>query len=413
MLTPVILLVGHPRRLLHADRGRRRSPCSTPSCLAIVRLPRLALARTCRESSSHVARTHRHDPVHRRHRRSWRPGCSPSMGCRCRSPSCLGHVAVGPTGGHGDDLRLPRRRRHVHGRDRGDVHPDPGAAAGRGDRSVSIPMHFLVVMVITLTLGLRHAAGRRLPVRRRPGGEHEHRTRRQGVDAAVLRPRRLDPGDDRVPATHLRSAADPRLPLISTQETTMFLGKEIRLNRLLNQRTGRLMAVMLDHPITRDVMPGLVDIRSHHGEGRGRAARCHHDAQGHRREGVRSACARRRRPCVADPQIDRLLRDVPSPLRHAGRRGLRGRALRRRRHRGRRHRRRPRAGAAAVASRSHLRRGGVGRHAARRPHVPQGFDDQESKRRRSRRLRGSRRRRTRRRRDQDASGPARPNPSRR
>jgi DhnA family fructose-bisphosphate aldolase class Ia len=42
----------------------------------------------------------------------------------------------------------------------------------------------------------------------------------------------------------------------------MFLGKEIRLNRLLNQRTGRLMAVMLDHPITRDVMPGLVDIRS-------------------------------------------------------------------------------------------------------------------------------------------------------
>ena len=42
----------------------------------------------------------------------------------------------------------------------------------------------------------------------------------------------------------------------------MFLGKEIRLNRLLNQRTGRLMAVMLDHPITRDVLPGLVDIRS-------------------------------------------------------------------------------------------------------------------------------------------------------
>ncbi len=42
----------------------------------------------------------------------------------------------------------------------------------------------------------------------------------------------------------------------------MFLGKEIRLNRLFNQKTGRLMAVMLDHPITRDVMPGLVDIRT-------------------------------------------------------------------------------------------------------------------------------------------------------
>jgi DhnA family fructose-bisphosphate aldolase class Ia len=42
----------------------------------------------------------------------------------------------------------------------------------------------------------------------------------------------------------------------------MFLGKEIRLNRLFNPKTGRLMAVMLDHPITRDVLPGLVDIRS-------------------------------------------------------------------------------------------------------------------------------------------------------
>ena len=42
----------------------------------------------------------------------------------------------------------------------------------------------------------------------------------------------------------------------------MFLGKEIRLNRLFNSKSGRLMAVMLDHPITRDVMPGLVDIRS-------------------------------------------------------------------------------------------------------------------------------------------------------
>lgn len=42
----------------------------------------------------------------------------------------------------------------------------------------------------------------------------------------------------------------------------MFLGKDIRLNRLFNQRTGRLMAVMLDHPITRDVMPGLIDIRT-------------------------------------------------------------------------------------------------------------------------------------------------------
>lgn len=42
----------------------------------------------------------------------------------------------------------------------------------------------------------------------------------------------------------------------------MFLGKEIRLQRLLNPKTGRLMAVMVDHPITRGVLPGLVDIRT-------------------------------------------------------------------------------------------------------------------------------------------------------
>ena len=42
----------------------------------------------------------------------------------------------------------------------------------------------------------------------------------------------------------------------------MFLGKKIRLNRLLNPKTGRLMAVMVDHPITRGVLPGLVDIRT-------------------------------------------------------------------------------------------------------------------------------------------------------
>jgi len=40
----------------------------------------------------------------------------------------------------------------------------------------------------------------------------------------------------------------------------MFLGKQIRLKRLFNP-DGRLMAVMMDHPITRGVLPGLVDVR--------------------------------------------------------------------------------------------------------------------------------------------------------
>lgn len=39
----------------------------------------------------------------------------------------------------------------------------------------------------------------------------------------------------------------------------MFLGKQVRLNRLLGP-SGRLLAIMLDHPITRGMMPGLEDI---------------------------------------------------------------------------------------------------------------------------------------------------------
>lgn len=42
----------------------------------------------------------------------------------------------------------------------------------------------------------------------------------------------------------------------------MFLGKEIRLSRLLNRKSGRMLAITVDHPITRGIMPGLVDIRT-------------------------------------------------------------------------------------------------------------------------------------------------------
>jgi fructose-bisphosphate aldolase, class I len=41
----------------------------------------------------------------------------------------------------------------------------------------------------------------------------------------------------------------------------MFLGKEVRLKRLLG-KSGRLLAITMDHPITRDLMPGLEDIRT-------------------------------------------------------------------------------------------------------------------------------------------------------
>ena len=40
----------------------------------------------------------------------------------------------------------------------------------------------------------------------------------------------------------------------------MNLGKEIRMARLLNKKSNRLLAITLDHPITRGVLPGLVDI---------------------------------------------------------------------------------------------------------------------------------------------------------
>lgn len=42
----------------------------------------------------------------------------------------------------------------------------------------------------------------------------------------------------------------------------MFLGKEIRLSRLLNRKSGRMLAITVDHPITRGIMPGLIDIRT-------------------------------------------------------------------------------------------------------------------------------------------------------
>lgn len=41
----------------------------------------------------------------------------------------------------------------------------------------------------------------------------------------------------------------------------MFVGKEVRLKRLLGP-SGRLLAITIDHPITRGMLPGLVDIHS-------------------------------------------------------------------------------------------------------------------------------------------------------
>lgn len=40
----------------------------------------------------------------------------------------------------------------------------------------------------------------------------------------------------------------------------MFLGKSIRLKRLFNAQSGRLLAITVDHPITRGILPGLVNI---------------------------------------------------------------------------------------------------------------------------------------------------------
>ncbi len=42
----------------------------------------------------------------------------------------------------------------------------------------------------------------------------------------------------------------------------MYLGKEIRLSRLFNRESGRLLAITLDHAIARGVLPGLVDVKA-------------------------------------------------------------------------------------------------------------------------------------------------------
>jgi fructose-bisphosphate aldolase, class I len=41
----------------------------------------------------------------------------------------------------------------------------------------------------------------------------------------------------------------------------MSVGKEIRMSRLFNQKSNRLLAITMDHPITRGVLPGLDNIR--------------------------------------------------------------------------------------------------------------------------------------------------------
>ncbi|PWG61523.1 class I fructose-bisphosphate aldolase [Sediminicurvatus halobius] len=40
----------------------------------------------------------------------------------------------------------------------------------------------------------------------------------------------------------------------------MFVGKQIRLSRLLNTKSGRMLGITVDHPITRGVLPGIEDI---------------------------------------------------------------------------------------------------------------------------------------------------------
>ena len=40
------------------------------------------------------------------------------------------------------------------------------------------------------------------------------------------------------------------------------LGKQVRLNRILNPESKRFVAITMDHPISRGVLPGLEDIKS-------------------------------------------------------------------------------------------------------------------------------------------------------
>ena len=40
----------------------------------------------------------------------------------------------------------------------------------------------------------------------------------------------------------------------------MFLGKEVRLNRLINKKSGKFVGITVDHAIARGVLPGLVNI---------------------------------------------------------------------------------------------------------------------------------------------------------
>lgn len=41
----------------------------------------------------------------------------------------------------------------------------------------------------------------------------------------------------------------------------MFLGKQVRLNRLTNAKSGKFVAITVDHAIARGVLPGIVNMK--------------------------------------------------------------------------------------------------------------------------------------------------------
>ena len=74
------------------------------------------------------------------------------------------------------------------------------------------------------------------------------------------------------------------------------LGKAIRMARLVNQKSGKFMAITVDHSLSRGILKGPDPDSGHDRQDRGGTPGRDDDDEGHRGELLVEACGERREP---------------------------------------------------------------------------------------------------------------------